>query len=87
MHEHDWNRRFILGEGGSPDATQSEGGGPLKQATAIEHRRFSPCPLDLATSLHDQGGAAMRGLVWRRWRDGGSRHEGAGGEQKNKAAE
>ena len=53
MHEHDWNRRFILGEGGSPDATQSEGGGPLKQATAIEHRRFSPCPLDLATSLHD----------------------------------
>jgi hypothetical protein len=83
MHEHDWNRRFILREGGSPEASECEGGGPLKQATAIQHRRFSPC-------LNTVGRSALRGAYTTKrarqcedWFGGGERWCA----QKNKAAE
>jgi hypothetical protein len=41
MHEHDWNRLLLLGEGGASKACEGEDGAPLKQATAIQHWALS----------------------------------------------
>jgi hypothetical protein len=42
MHEHDWNRRVLLSEGGSREANDAEGGAPLEQATSVQHWALSP---------------------------------------------